>query len=163
MGWLLLVPIQFIIESEERIYMLRVKSLGSVAIIFEENIFILQLRSFFISRNIPLISKGTKEKGIKKKSNRADEKEKMKKPEKKRNQRKWILRLLRIPFSFRVKKLIVNIDSGDYIFNAYMFPVFGLLNHYGPDWSWNVNFYGKNQVSMKLQTTLIRLIYVYLK
>jgi len=121
---------------------------------------VLQLRGFFLSKDIPFNRFGAKSKKA------AKTKKKIKKKEKSsfsRKRVKWLLRLFRIPGSFRVTEINVNIDSGDYIVNAYMYPVFGQLHNLRPGWSWAVNYFGEIKLYLILQSSLIRMIYVYFK
>lgn len=63
------------------------------------------------------------------------------------------LRLLR---SFKVKTFYMNIDTGDCISNAKLYPVFAFLNYrYG---GFNVNFDNRNQVILELQNRPIYII-----
>lgn len=168
-GWLLLAPIQLVLKSEEGLLKFSVVSIGYAAIVYTDNEFLLRFRVAFYSRSLSLdeMIRKRKEKGDHKEGNekkwKDDQKKKKKKNPVSKKNRKWLLRLFRIPNSFKVREFFVNVDTGDYILNAYLFPVFGLLNYYRPDWSCSVNYYGRNQVSLIIQTTLIRMIYVYFK
>jgi hypothetical protein len=121
---------------------------------------VLKLRGFFLSKEIPFNRFGADSK----KTTRPKKKfKKKKKSSFSRNRKKWLLRLFRIPGSFRLTEINVNIDSGDYIVNAYMYPVFGQLHNLRPGWSWNVNYFGEIKLYLILQSSLIRMIYVYFK
>lgn len=64
-----------------------------------------------------------------------------------------IIRLLR---SFRVKRLRVNVDTGDCITNSKLYPVFSLMNFWGGNYG--VNFQGRNEIVLHLQNRPIRLL-----
>ena len=58
--------------------------------------------------------------------------------------------------SFKVRRLFINIDTGDCIKNAKIYPVFALLNYrYG---GFNVNFENKNQLILELVNRPIAII-----
>jgi hypothetical protein len=169
-GWLLLAPIQIIIKSEEHLLKFSVVSIGYATIVLEDDDFTLSFRIAFFSRRLSLneLWKKRKLQGDHKEGDKNEFEEDLKRKKKKtrtisKKKRKWLLRLFRIPKSFKVRELFVNVDTGDYILNAYLFPVFGLLNYYRPEWSCSVNYYGRNQVSLFLQSSLLRMIYVFLK
>ena len=58
--------------------------------------------------------------------------------------------------SFNIKKLWLNIDTGDYIANAKLFPVCWLLNY--TKGTFTVNFEGKNELVLHLQNRPIRIL-----
>ncbi|MCB0471663.1 MAG: hypothetical protein KDC56_01250 [Flavobacteriaceae bacterium] len=58
--------------------------------------------------------------------------------------------------SFTVKKLWLNIDTGDTIANAKLFPVCWLLNY--TKGTFTVNFEGRNELVLHLQNRPIRIL-----
>jgi len=65
-------------------------------------------------------------------------------------------RILRLLKSFRIKKLSVNIDTGDYLLNARLYPVFAFLNYHKGNF--NINFEGSNKMVLHLQNRPIYII-----
>lgn len=63
------------------------------------------------------------------------------------------LRLLR---SFSVKRLLLDIDTGDCIHNAKLYPLFAFLNYYVG--GFHVNFSGRNQLVLHLQNRPLYII-----
>ncbi len=62
--------------------------------------------------------------------------------------------------TFKVKKLLVNIDTGDCILNAKLYPVFAVLNYnFG---SFNINFAGKNQMVLRIQNRPFNIIKTFI-
>jgi hypothetical protein len=58
--------------------------------------------------------------------------------------------------SFEIKRLAINIDTGDVVKNAKLYPIFTLLNYkYG---SFNINFEGRNQLALYVQNRPIHII-----
>lgn len=63
------------------------------------------------------------------------------------------LRLLR---SFKVKRLLVDLDTGNCISNAKLYPLFAFLNyHVG---SFHINFEGRTRMALHMQNRPIRII-----
>ena len=65
-------------------------------------------------------------------------------------------KMLRLTRTFKVKTFMLNIDSGDAITNAKLYPIFSLLNYRGGNF--NINFEGRNQLILQLQNRPIDLI-----
>lgn len=67
---------------------------------------------------------------------------------------------LKILKTFKVKKLLVNIDTGDCILNAKLYPVFAVLNYnFG---SFKINFAGKNQMVLCIQNRPFNIIKTFI-
>ena len=67
-----------------------------------------------------------------------------------------IRKLYKLIKTFKVQKITMNVDSGDFIMNAYWVPFFAFLNHrYG---GFNINNLGVNKIIVKLQNRPIYLI-----
>ncbi|REE79888.1 hypothetical protein BX611_2787 [Lutibacter oceani] len=63
---------------------------------------------------------------------------------------------IRILKSFKVKKIVVEIDTGDCIMNAKLYPVFALLNYnFG---NFRINFEGRNQMVLYMQNRPFNII-----
>lgn len=58
--------------------------------------------------------------------------------------------------TFKVKQLLVDIDTGDYVTNAKLYPVFALLNR--STGSFTINFEGRNQMLLFLENRPIYLL-----
>ena len=62
--------------------------------------------------------------------------------------------------TFKVKKLLVNIDTGDCLLNAKLYPVFVVLNYnFG---SFKINFAGRNQMVLYLQNSPFNIIKTFI-
>jgi len=70
------------------------------------------------------------------------------------------LRLLRIARSFRVRSFHLDIDTGDVVQNAYLYPVFAAIEHWGPDV--HVNYDGRVSVHLWMENRLIRMVRAFL-
>ena len=67
-----------------------------------------------------------------------------------------IQRLLRIARTFKVVQLLVDVDTGDCITNAKLYPPFAFLNYYGGQF--RVNFEDRNRLLLNVQNRPIRII-----
>lgn len=64
--------------------------------------------------------------------------------------------LYRILSSFRVKQFLLQMDTGNFIMNAKLYPVFYVLNQrYG---GFQINFEGNNQLVLQFQNRPIHII-----
>ena len=67
-----------------------------------------------------------------------------------------IQKLLRIARTFKVDQLLVDVDTGDCITNAKLYPPFAFMNYYGGQFS--VNFENRNRLLLNVQNRPIRII-----
>lgn len=68
--------------------------------------------------------------------------------------------VIRIVKSFKIKRMFLNIDTGDYVLNAKLYPIFALLNHHIGEFS--INFEGKNQIVLHIRNRPINLIKAFI-
>ncbi len=62
--------------------------------------------------------------------------------------------------TFKVKQLLIDIDTGDYVTNAKLYPVFAYLNRWVG--SFSINFQGRNQMVLFLQNRPIFLLKTFI-
>ena len=67
-----------------------------------------------------------------------------------------IERLFRITRTFKVVQLLVDVDTGDCISNAKLYPPFAFVNYYGGQF--RVNFEGRNRLLLHVENRPIRII-----
>lgn len=144
---LLFVPLEIHINTSTNQYYLQLRGLARASLEGHEAELI-RIRLSVLFRNFyfyPLKKRGTvKRKRI--------EKERIKKRRRKMAPRK-IWALLK---SFKVKKLLVDIDTGNCISNARLYPAFSFLNYYAG--GFNINFQGRNQVVLSVQNRPLYII-----
>ena len=140
---LLLIPLRLYINTASKIYSVQVGHLAK-AYVEEDTVEIIRIRmqvlgyQFFV---YPLKKKKSARKKPKKKSKPKVAPLKLKK----RGQ--WALRFLR---SFKLKEFWLTIDTGNYVKNAQLYPVFGFINHFYLPCS--VNFQGVNCLIIDLRS-----------
>ena len=147
--YLSMIPIVLFIDTKTNQYYLQVKGLVKASIeSHEKELISIRLKVFFLSfyfyplRNIGISNNKRllKSRGNKKKIGKRMDLEKG-------------LRMLK---SFKVKRFLFDIDTGDCILNAKLYPLFALLNyHFG---GFIVNFEGRNRVELHIYSRPIYLI-----
>lgn len=145
--YLLVMPIVLLIDTTTDQYFIQFRGLAKASLeAHEEEILRVKLKVFFLKFYFyPL-----KKINFKWRFKRA--KKEGEKPNKRINF-KTGFRLLK---SFRIKRLIVDIDTGDYITNAKLYPVAAFLKHYSGNI--NVNFEGRNKLVICIQNRPINII-----
>lgn len=145
--YLLFVPLYFVIDVAKKQYFVRIWGLAKVSLEGHESEFIrLRLNTLFTRFYFYPLRK--KKKG---------EKKKIEKKAGKRGNIQSILKYgLQVFKSFKVKKLLIDIDTGDCIENAKLYPAFAFLNyHVG---TFQVNFEGRVNMVLHLQNRPINII-----
>lgn len=144
---ILLVPVELCINTTSNQYYLQAKGLVRASV--EEDhkeVIRIRVRTFFRSFYFyPLRKLGHSE-------FEELETSKVKKQRKKVPVRK----ILRVLNSFKIKILFVDIDTGNCISNAKLYPVFTLFNFYHR--GFNINFEGRNQLVLCIHNRPIHII-----
>ncbi|WP_299441408.1 hypothetical protein [uncultured Aquimarina sp.] len=146
--YILLLPIVICLDTNTNEYYIQLKGLAKASIEEDkEEVIRIKLRMLFFNFHFfPLKKVGLgRKKTVKKKST--------KKPKNRINIRTG-LRLLN---SFKVKKILLDIDTGDCIYNAKLYPVFAFLKYYTKG-SFNINFNGRNEMALYIQNRPIYII-----
>ena len=89
---------------------------------------------------------------------RPDKKKKIK-PKKKKKKSRFSLTLkkaYRLIKTFKIKRFYLDVDTGDCITNAKLYPVFSLLNY--RKGHFNINFNGRNKLVLHIQNRPINII-----
>lgn len=145
--YLLVMPIVLLIDTTTNEYYVQIKGLAKASLeSHEEELLRVKLKVFFLKfyfyplKNISLKRKIKGTPGKVKRTN-------------KKFSHKTGLRLLK---SFRIKRLFVDIDTGDCITNAKLYPVAAFLKYYAVNI--NVNFEGRNQLVLCIQNRPIYIL-----
>ncbi|WP_222983402.1 hypothetical protein [Flagellimonas meishanensis] len=142
---LLLIPLEIYIDTNSRQYYVQLKGLVKASIEPDkEEIIKIRLKVPFKNFSFyPLRKLGVP----KPKTKRKEKKKTRGFPPKK------IIGLLK---SFSIKRLKIDLDTGDCITNAKLYPAFVLLDHYVG--GFKINFEGRNRVELLLRNRPIRII-----
>lgn len=140
----LFIPIRIFVDTAHASYYVSFKGLARASLEPDQKeLFRIRLKVFFLEHFFYPLRKSTKPKKI---GNRPARK-------KRRMNARTMLRLAR---SFKVQKLSLDMDTGDYVVNAKLYPVFMLLDrHVG---SFHINFEDRNRLVMDVRNTPYRLI-----
>jgi len=138
----LLIPIVVVIDTATNQYYVQLKGLAKASLeSHKDELIQIKLKFLFLNFNFyPL-----------RKSSVPDKKKK--RIGKRKISMQTGLRLLK---SFKIKRLYLDIDTGNSIFNAKLYPLFTFLNY--KIGNFNINFEGKNQMTLYIQNRPIRII-----
>jgi len=150
--YLLLVPVICFINTRTHQYYLQIVGLAKAYIESDEEQWIrLKLKVLFFTFTFyPLKAIGSE----KEKTSKAKPK---KKKSRKRIDYQTFLRIIR---SFNVEKFYLNIDTGNCIYNAKLYPLFAFLNYKMGDFY--INFRGNNQLHLVVKNRPIRIIRAFI-
>ena len=144
--YLLFMPLDLVVNTEKDEYFLRIGVLGRAGIEKDEDYLIrIRLRTLFTHFDYHPLKKRTPKK---KKADKG----------KKKRRFKWsyIRTAGRLIKSFEVKRFFLELDTGNCITNARLYPVFSFLQFQGI--SCGVNFNHRNTLVMHLHNRPIRII-----
>ena len=147
--YLLFLPIDIVINTSIKQYMIRLGWLASARVEEDESHLIrLRVKALFTHFNLYPLEWSFKSK-----------KKKEKKEKKKRNRKfgwseiKTAYRFIR---SFKLKAFSLDLDTGNCITNSKWYPVFALLSYRGLDC--HINYINKNKLVLHIQNRPIRII-----
>ena len=152
----LISPLVIRMDSAKQEYEVRWKGIGRICVVPDEDeLLILRLRIFFLEwQFLPFRSGGTTQSENPKKKVDAEARA--------FNTRNISLTtFLRVLQSFKVQELEVEVDTGDYVRNAYLNPLFYFLSNGRKQWL--VNYKGINRVRLVIQNRPIRILYAAIR
>jgi hypothetical protein len=151
--YLLLMPIILSINTQKNEYYIQLKGLAKANIEPDEKEIIrIRLKVFFMTFYFFPIEEYYKRERVKKL--------KPKKHKTKSREHFGLSKGLKVLKTFKIKQFAINIDTGNVITNAKLYPAFAFLNyHIG---GFNVNFQGRNQLAVRLQNRPIDIIKLFI-
>lgn len=151
MLWFLIAPLIITIDSNNNRYELRLVSIGFVKVLFENNQFIIHFRILFFERRMNIDPF---------KKSKAKPKKEEKKKKKKISWSRMKHKMKRVFQSFEIEKCWLNLDTDNYYYNAFLYPIFFFIK--GKNYRFNINFQGNNECSLVLKNRLIRLLIAFI-
>jgi len=143
---LLFVPIQIYVDTDTNKYFAGLKGLAKASFEPDEKKLLrVRLKVLFMERCFYPLTASSKPK----------EPSKSKK-KKTRPRRIKLRKLVRVLQSFEVKRFALDMDTGDYVANAKMYPIFVLLNQYVA--SFHINFENRNRLVMDIRNRPYRVL-----
>jgi hypothetical protein len=144
-GFLLFMPILICIDTDKALYYIKLKGLVTIGI-EADKAEILQIKVHVFFKDFyfyPLRQK----------------KHDKKKPQKmgpKQKKSPGLTKVLRVVQSFKVTRFYVDMDTGDCLMNAKLYPLFALLKYkYG---AFNINFDGRVKLLVHIENKPIRIL-----
>jgi len=148
--YLLLIPIVLFIDTATNQYYIQLKGLAKANVEKDvEELIRIKLKITFLSFYFyPLRKKSSpKAKKLIKKSSV--------------NKRKQIRKIFRMLRSFKVKRFLIDIDTGDSMTNAKLYPFYGLLNY--KTGIFNINYDGRNRMVLYMENRPLYIIKSFIK
>jgi hypothetical protein len=149
--WIVVAPIIIKINSTQQVYELHWVSIGHASVLFNTDQIIVAFQIFFFKKRIAIdlfkICTSTKES----------------KPDRKKNKSKSYsfsktgYKVKKVLQSFQVKKLWLNLDTDDYYYNAFLYPIFFFVK--GDHYRLNINYQGKNELILIVKNRFIRILF----
>jgi hypothetical protein len=150
LGWLLITPLELIIHSSANEYKLHWGWLFTARLIPLQNDLMLRIRlPFFHKDFFPLHPKPSRKSTQKTKSRK-------KRQRTSKNPRKAFKLIRAVLRSFRIRQFRLDIDTDNYVTNAYLYPLFYFLNR--SKGSWQVNYNNRFELDLEMDNRPIRLI-----
>jgi len=145
---LLFVPIQIFIDTDTGKYYVGLKGLAKASFEPDEKELLrVRLKVLFYEHYFYPLTKPSKPKPTKSKKTKPKRRIKFRK----------VVRLLK---SFEVKRFTLDMDTGDYVVNAKMYPIFVFLNQYVA--SFHINFEDRNRLVMDIRNRPYRILKTFI-
>ncbi|MEW7291060.1 hypothetical protein [Aquimarina sp. 2304DJ70-9] len=160
--YVLFAKIEVYINTNQNQYEVQLQGLATASVEeHEQELLRIKLRVFLLNFYFyPLRKTLRKTKDNSLRQAQASKKEEVKKTEvktsKKGSKRFSFRKIIAILRTFKVKRLLLDIDTGDDIQNAKLYPIFGFMNHYIG--TFTINFEGKNQLIVQVHNRPIYII-----
>ncbi|NAS14448.1 hypothetical protein [Poritiphilus flavus] len=145
---LLFAPIDLLVNTNKNKYKIRIKGLAKAEIEADESELLrIRLKVLFLKFYFYPLRKRSASKS-KREVTGVTRKKKRQMP---------LKRGLKVLRSFRLKRLFLEIDTGNCISNARLYPLFALLNFY-TDAMLHINYEGRNSLVMHVQNRPVNII-----
>lgn len=154
--WLLWAPIRLEINTWKGIYQIGWTGLGTLNWLPEEGLDVIETRLFFWKKRWVLSEVQSKQADTKAKPEPVKSKA-VKKPQRKFA---WWPMVKKIVRTFKIRHCQVWLDTGDYLWNAWLFPVAWLFQT--PNSGVWINFQGKNEGALLVENRLGRLLWAFI-
>ncbi len=145
--WLLVARLTINVDTRRHDYSLRWQGIGSVILTTVANEVVIRARIFFWQFDFYALRT----------PKMPARKPRKPKPQKQRRSKFFTWRKMRrVVQSFRVRRFHLDLDTDDYVLNAYLYPLFYFAS--GPNRQLNVNFQGETNLVLQIENRLFRII-----
>lgn len=151
--YLLFTPLMLFVDTVNDQYYIKMKGLAKASVVGDtQQIVKIRLNVFFMRFDIFPLARAQKYKTKQKEEQ---------KPKKTKTKAVFSFNKgLRLLKAFKIKKFLIDIDTGDCIANAKLYPIFALLNFkFG---GFAINFDGRNRLLLDLRIRSIDVIRVFI-
>lgn len=154
-GWVLIAPLTLRIDTVSGDYDLRLRGIGGMRLQAGPGDWVVKARVLFWKKEWDL----WRWLGQARRRKKGDGKARQPKTSRRRSRRISWKKMVRILKSFRVRRFRVEIDTDDYVLNAYLFPVFHLLSR----GRLQINFNGRNDIQIEITNRIGRIAWAWLR
>jgi hypothetical protein len=149
--WILLVPVIIKLDSSRNLYRFMLPGIASVRVIPTTEFFLIRCRVLFIPFTIDPLR-------MKSRSKRKLEKVKKKKKRNKPSGQKLMKKFRNATRAIRLRRLELDIDTDDFLLNAYFVPAFTVANSYN-NVHLQVNFEGNLFIHLDVRTRIVAVLW----
>lgn len=150
--WLLLGPLIIFLDSDSNRYRISLPGVFSVMVVPAEDQILIRGWIFFVPFNFDPFKK-------RKPKKKKDPTKTVKKKSKKSSVS--IHKVQKMIATFRIRKLYLDIDTDDFLFNSWLVPAFSLVNN--DQIQLQVNFHGDAIMHVDLRTRIGAILWILLK
>ena len=148
--YLLFAPLVLFMDTKDNTYFVKLKGLAKVSIVPDtKDVLRIKLQMAFMNFDFYPLRK-----------NHRTKKEKVGKKKKAKKSRIGVKKVLALLKSFKLKRLYLNMDTGDFTMNAKIYPIFYFLDRRLG--TININFQGENRMVLKAINRPINIIRVFI-
>ncbi len=149
-AWILIAPLELHINSTKNQYQLRWGRVARIEWLPAPDDILIRLKILFREKVYHPLTRAPKKK-IK-----TEDKSKSTKQKKGWSLKKWKRKIINLLNSFQVEKFRVNLDTGDYVYNSYLYPIFWMMNK--GDTQLNINYSGESEILVVIKNRLYRIL-----
>jgi hypothetical protein len=154
--WLLFSPLVLQVDTRRNEYTFYWLGLANVKLVPLNDDLLLRLRLPFWRKDFSILQLLTK-------SNQNKQNRTREVPSNQKQKSKWRFswtRIHKVFRSFRVQYFRMEMDTDDYVMNAYLYPVCNLLN--APNHYVTINFQGRNQCAFRVQNRIVNILIAFI-
>jgi hypothetical protein len=158
LSWVLFTPLVFKVSTEEHVLGVKAHGLGGVRLVWEKDeLPKAKWRLWWWERDLKFTRKPSESKETKP----AKEITPAKRKRKRKGPKITLMKVIRILRSFKVRKFRINLDTDDYITNAYLYPLFVVLDQ--GKGHLQVNYEGRVDVDVEVVNRAAWLLWAFIR
>ena len=149
--WILLVPVIIKLDTSRNLYRFMLPGIVSARVVPTAEFFLIRCRILFVPFTIDPLSIGNR-------SKTKQEKVKKKKKRKRQSGRKLLKKFRKVTRAIRLRRLELDIDTDDFLLNAWLVPAFTAVNSYR-NIQMQVNFEGNLFLHLDVRTRIAAILW----